>query len=96
MKLNIQLYSLIISFFFGGLFSLELIYFDKLFIRLKHAWRFLFSFTFVIVNSVIYFLLLLLINNGILHIYFFIMLLLGYLLFNVFINYVFTHFRKKS
>ena len=96
MGLTIQIYSLITSFLFGGLFSLELILVYKLVNKMSWIWKSLFSFIFVMINAIIYFLLLLLINNGILHIYFFISMIAGYFIFNKLFTYLFTHFRKKS
>jgi len=92
MDLSVQLYSIIISFLFGGMFSLELIFFNKLIDKLVWLWKSLFSFLFVMINATIYFILLLFVNNGILHIYFFLSMILGYCIF----NFLFTLFRKKS
>jgi len=96
MDLIIQIYSLIASFLFGGLFSLELIFFYKLISKMFIVWKFILSFVFVMINAIIYFLLLLLINNGILHVYFFISMIIGYFIFNKLFTYLFTHFKKKS
>ena len=96
MDLTIQIYSLITSFLFGVIFALELTFFDKLINKLFLVWKFLLSFIFVMLNALVYFLILLLINNGILHIYFFISIVIGYFAFNKLFTLLFTHFRKKS
>ena len=92
MNLDIQIYSLIVSFLFGGLFSFELICFHNLVYKMFNLWKFFLSFVFVIINAIFYFWLLLIINNGVLHVYFLILIVCGYFIF----NYMFTHFRKKS
>jgi len=78
MILKIQIYSLLFSFSFGILiyFILELIH--NFIYNKKIVFRIIFSLIFALVISVIYFGCLLKINNGILHEYFFLMMLLGY------------------
>ena len=46
----------------------------------KIIYRIIISFLFVIVLSLVYFLILLKINNGVLHLYFFLLMFTGYLL----------------
>ena len=96
MDLTSQLYSLLLSFIFGGLFALELLFFCQLVNKMFYFFKWLISLIFVMVNAMIYFFLLLFVNNGIIHFYFFIMMIGGYLLFNKLFTYMFTHFRKKS
>lgn len=85
-ELDIQIKSLIFSFFFGMLFSFILninykyLYNKKIYIKL------IISFLFVLDSSMFYFLVLNYINNGIIHIYFLIMAVLGFALFNKFYN----------
>lgn len=95
MELSVQIYSLILSFVFGGIFSLEIKYFYKLYLRLIPVLKFLISIFFVIVNAIIYFWLLYLINNGILHLYFFVAMFLGYYVFSRLFTIWFTQIRKK-
>ena len=83
MKLNIQVLSLVVSFGFG-------IY---LYILLELCYRFLTSSSliikslssliFVLFNSLLYFIILLYINNGYIHLYFFLSMLFGYILCKV-------------
>ena len=96
MLLNVQLYSLVVSFLFGVLLSLEFLFFSKIVSNMRLIFRGLLSFVFVMMNAVVYFWILILVNNGILHIYFFISIIVGYLLFNKLFTRLFTHFRKKS
>ena len=96
MSLYIQICSLIVSFLYGCMFALELILFDKLVCKMSKILKFFFSFLFVMANAILYFIVLLIINNGILHVYFFLLMICGYFLFNKLFHFLFTHFRKKS
>ena len=80
MILKTQILSLLFSFGYGNLvfWLLELNY--KLLYDGKIVYRIITSFLFVIFVSLLYFICLLKINNGIIHIYFFIVLLTGYML----------------
>lgn len=80
MILKTQILSLLFSFGYGNLvfWLLELNY--KLLFEGKIVYRIITSFLFVIFVSLLYFICLLKINNGIIHIYFFIVLLTGYML----------------
>jgi uncharacterized membrane protein YjjP (DUF1212 family) len=78
MSLDIQIVSFVFSFFYGIFFEIllelnsRIIYSSNWFIKIIG------SFIFVIFNCLLYFLVLLKINNGILHIYFFLCILAGY------------------
>lgn len=96
MRLSVQIYSLILSFVFGGIFSLESKYFYKLYLRVSPIFKFLISLIFVMTNSIVYFWLLYLVNNGVLHLYFFIIMFLGYYVFSRLFTMGFTQIRKKS
>ena len=80
MILRIQIYSLLFSFFYGILvfFLLELNY--KLLYTGKMLYKIIISFLFVMFISLLYFYGLLKINNGIIHIYFLIVMFKGYML----------------
>lgn len=92
MKLSIQVLSLVVSFWFG-------IY---IYILLELCYRFLTSSSliikilssliFVLFNSLLYFIILLYINNGYIHLYFFLSMLLGYILCKV----IYKWFVKKN
>lgn len=80
MILKVQILSILFSFLYGNIifWLLELNY--KLLYEGKLFYRVVVSFLFVIVISLIYFICMIKINNGILHIYFYLILLTGYLL----------------
>lgn len=80
MILKFQIFSLVYSFFYGAVFFILLelnyrfIYSDKV------IYKSIVSFLFVIVMSLLYFFGLIKINNGIIHLYFYLVLFTGYLL----------------
>ena len=80
MILEKQILSILYSFVFGIVFfifleiNFKLLYFGKI------LYRIIISFLFVTFFSLLYFLGLLKLNNGIIHIYFYISLFTGYLL----------------
>ena len=80
MILSTQILSLIYSFFYGIFlfFLLELNY--KLLYTGKMLYKIIISFLFVMFISLLYFYGLLKINNGIIHIYFLIVMFTGYML----------------
>ena len=80
MILKIQILSLIYSFFYGIGFFLLLEINYKFLYEGKLVYRIIISFLFIIFISLLYFLGLLKINNGIIHIYFFLDFFTGYLL----------------
>ena len=80
MILKMQILSLLFSFIYGNFvfWLLEINY--RLLYEGKIIYRVIISFLFVMFISLLYFIGLFKINNGIIHIYFFIVLLTGYLL----------------
>ena len=86
MILKIQILSLIYSFFFGAIFFLLLEVNYRFLYEGKLVYRIIISFLFVIIISLGYFLGLLKINNGIIHIYFLLSLFTGYLVSFVIYN----------
>jgi len=86
MILKIQILSLIYSFFFGVIFFLLLEVNYRFLYEGKLVYRIIISFLFVIIISLGYFLGLLKINNGIIHIYFLLSLFTGYLVSFVIYN----------
>jgi len=78
MELDIQIYSFIYSFFFGMIFYYLLDLVNKYIVKIKLIWKIILSFGFIFLISLGYFVGLLFINNGILHIYFIGSLLVGY------------------
>ncbi|MGM9882349.1 MAG: spore cortex biosynthesis protein YabQ [Bacilli bacterium] len=80
MILKIQILSLLYSFFYGIVFFILLEVNYKLLYSGKLFYRIITSFLFIIFISLFYFIGLIKVNNGIIHIYFFLSLFTGYLL----------------
>ena len=79
MTLKIQIISLIVSFLYGIFFSFllninyKIIYNNNKFIKIFG------TFLFIVFNSLLYFLILLKVNNGIVHIYCILSLICGFI-----------------
>jgi len=95
-KLNIQLYSLIFSFIFGIFFYFLLDVFSKITKKCKLWLKIIASLIFVLIISIIYFAGLLYINNGYLHIYFLILIAIGYLFVYTLKYFWFTHKKENN
>lgn len=80
MELSIQLQVLTVSFVYGILFSYVLKMQYKFLFEGKIFYKILVTLLFVFDNCLLYFLVLKAINNGIFHLYFLFLLILGYLL----------------
>ena len=83
MDLEIQIQSLVFSLVFGMFFSLLFNLFYKYLFRGKFIFKLLINLFFVIVNTLLYFGLLCIINEGIIHLYFLIMLIIGFFVGNI-------------
>ena len=95
MDLNVQIYFFVYSFIFGCIFYFLLDLFSKVCCKFKKIIKAIFSFVFILLISVLYFIGLLFINNGVVHIYFLLFILVGYIfVYKIFIS-LFTHLRKK-
>ena len=70
MKLSIQIYSLFYSLFYGGIFYLLLDLFNKFTSMKKVYLKVILSWMFVTGMAILYFIGLLYINYGVVHIYF--------------------------
>lgn len=91
MVLNIQLYSLGVSFLYGILLFVLLEISSK-FIYSFNIWvKVIFSFLFVMFNTFLYFIILMYVNNGYVHLYFFLCILLGYVCSNL----IYKRFGKR-
>ena len=88
MILSTQILSLIYSFFYGIFFfsMLEVNY--KILYNGKFIYRIMISFLFVIFISLLYFIILIKINNGILHVYFFLVFFTGYMLLSYIVKLI--------
>ncbi len=78
MNLRIQLISLIVSFLYGGFFYLLLELNSKFLYSSNLVVKIVVSFLFVMFNVLLYFLILMKINYGYVHLYFFLCIILGY------------------
>ena len=79
MKLSIQIYSLFYSLFYGGIFYLLLDLFNKFTSMKKVYLKVILSWMFVTGMAIIYFIGLLYINYGAVHIYFLLSIVCGYI-----------------
>lgn len=79
MILKVQLLSLLFSFVYGIITFILLEINYKILYKGKMFYRIIVSFLFVLFISLLYFIGLLKINNGIIHLYFFLSLFTGYL-----------------
>lgn len=80
MILKVQIYSLMFSFFYGIFFYVLLEVNHRFLYSGKVFYRIVISFLFSVFVSLLYFIVLMRINNGILHLYFFLSMFTGYLL----------------
>ena len=78
MILETQIITLLYSFLYGVIVYLLLEFNCKLLYDGKLLYRIVISFLFIMLISILYFLGLIKINDGVLHIYFFISLFTGY------------------
>ena len=79
MKLSIQIYSLIYSLVYGGVFYLLLDLFNKFTSMKKVYLKVILSWMFVTGMAILYFIGLLYINYGVVHIYFLLSIVCGYI-----------------
>lgn len=82
MELSIQLQVLTVSFVYGILFSYLLKIQYKFLFNSKLFYKILITLLFVFDNCLLYFLILRMIDDGIFHIYFLFLLIIGYLFGN--------------
>lgn len=80
MKLSIQIYSLIYSLIYGGIFYLLLDLFNKFTSMKKVYLKVILSWIFVTGMAILYFIGLLYINYGVIHIYFLLSIVCGYVI----------------
>ena len=79
MDLGIQIKTLIVSFVYGILLSYIIISHYKYLFLSKLWYKIILSIVFIFDYILLYFFILKIINNGVFHIYFLILLVLGYL-----------------
>lgn len=86
MELSVQLQALTASFAYGILFSYLLKMQYKFLFDSRIIYKIFLTVLFVFDNCLLYFLILKIINNGIFHIYFLFLLIIGYLFGNYLVN----------
>ena len=86
MELSIQLQSLITSFVYGMLVSYLIKLQYKFLFNGRIFYKIIITTLFIFDNCLLYFLLLRTINDGIFHIYFLFMLIIGYLFGNYLVD----------
>lgn len=96
MGLSIQIYSFGYSFLYGVFFYVLLELFNKITFDGKKKWKVIYSLIFIMGLSLLYFLGLMYINNGYLHIYFLLMILVGYIIMFYIRRYWLTVRHKKK
>ena len=91
MNLKIQIFSLLFSFFYGILFSFLFI-FNYKYLFFKKKWvQVVITFLFLIDMALLYFLILKIVNGGMIHLYFYFMIFIGF-----YISFpILKKFRKK-
>ena len=82
MLLNVQILSLMVSFLYGCFFYILLELNVKFIYSYSLVVRVIVSFLFVLFNTLLYFLILVYVNNGYVHVYFLFSLILGYIFCN--------------
>jgi len=82
MILEVQIQSLIYSFVYGFFFSILLNLNYKYLFKTGIYYKIFINILFILDNVLLYYILLRIINNGVIHPYFFIMIVLGFLLGN--------------
>ena len=88
MDLYTQINSLLFSFFYGIFISVSLILLERFIYNDKKATVIVSSFMISMILCLLYFILILKINNGIIHPYFVFMVLLGYFIERKFLKLV--------
>ena len=83
MILRVQILSLVVSFLYGVFFYLTLELNAKMIYSSNVLVKVIFSLLFVMFHTLLYFIILMYINNGYVHIYFFVCILCGYLMCKV-------------
>lgn len=96
MSLHSQILVIIVSFFFGIFFEIFHCINYKLIYNKRKIVKILFTFLLVFIQSLIYFYLLTKINNGIIHLYGILSIVVGILLFYFLKKTVSTFYKKHK
>lgn len=94
MELIIQIKSFVYSFVFGCFFYFLLELFNRFSMKVKLVVKIPISLLFILLVSLLYFLILLYVNNGYVHGYFLLSILVGYMFVYFIVKKWFTHKKK--
>ena len=86
MDLLVQVKSLVFSFCFGIIFSIIVSFFNSKLYNTRVRYQIINAFLISIITCLIYFICIKKINNGIVHIYFILMIIIGFYIEKRFIN----------
>ena len=86
MELSLQIKSLVLSFIYGILLSYIIRLQYKYLFMSKFIYKIILNIFFMFDITMVYFYILRIVNNGVFHLYFLIILILGYLLGNSLIH----------
>jgi len=78
MNLKLQIFSLVFSFFYGVVFSILTNINYKYIFNQKKVIKILFTLIFVLSMAIFYFYIINIINDGIIHLYFLLIILVGF------------------
>ena len=95
MVLTIQIYSLLFSFFYGMFFYILLEINYKFLYKDKFIFKFIYTLVFILFNTLLYFVCLKKINNGVVHIYFLLVILLGYIIAKFLLKKIIRLYKRK-
>ena len=95
MSLIIQIKTLLFSILYGFIFSLLLSLLYKYVLKLKKYNQIIFSCLYALINAITYFYILLRLNYGILHPYYIIGFILGFIIERLIIKAIIVLFKKK-
>ena len=93
-ELKVQLISLLYSFLFGNASYIIFSFYMRLFRKQSNKLMYILSIILILFLALLYFIGLLYINNGYLHFYFLLFVLVGYLFLYSFGRFWFTHKKK--
>lgn len=94
MSLKLQIISITFSFLYGVFFAGIILLFKNYLYHNNKYLKIIFNFIFCIINTMIYFFLLSKINEGILHYYLFIAIILGFFVFQYLKRIIEKHVKR--
>lgn len=95
MNLNTQLITFTFSFLYGIFFSFLLDIISKFIFKLKKTKQIIATLSFILINSITYFLILERLNYGIIHPYYLIIFIIGFFIYMLIKKVVIVLLNKK-